>query len=302
MMAEAEFVQIDHDRLASMVETYRSLLPHRPRVNGAATTDPIDEPAALLVIALDAINFGSGYHDVVRKGEGLSGARSMAGRLRSFVETTGPLDSARLRSLSPSDCTAIFGQETDSGPVDELMQHFATALVQLGSWLDDEHEGSAALAIERAGRSGVRFAESLLDMPYYRDVEVVETGAGRLEVAFYKRAQITAADLERECGPGLFDDLDQLTAFADNLVPHVLRIDGILVVDPALTATIDAGISLPAGSRGEVELRAGGVVAVELLAEATGHRPMDLDLMLWERGGAPEFKAVRRHRTRSVFY
>ena len=39
-----------------------------------------------------------------------------------------------------------------------------------------------------------------------------------------------------------------------------------------------------------------GVVAVERLSEWTGSRPMDIDLALWERGGAPRFKAVRRHR------
>ncbi len=148
----------------------------------------------------------------------------------------------------------------------------------------------------------MRLAESLTEMPYYRDVERVELATGPLEVSFYKRAQITAADLERECGPGRFDDLDQLTAFADNLVPHVLRVDGVLRYDPDLAATIDRGLRLEPGSRPEVEIRAAGVVAVEQLASRTGRRPMDLDLMLWERGASATYKATPRHRARGVFY
>ena len=49
---------------------------------------------------------------------------------------------------------------------------------------------------------------------------------------FYKRAQIVAADLAL-AGVARFRDLDRLTIFADNLVPHVLRCDGVLVYDAA---------------------------------------------------------------------
>ena len=61
------------------------------------------------------------------------------------------------------------------------------------------------------------------------------------DVPFFKRAQIAAADLALA---GLADppsDLDRLTLFADNLVPHVLRIDGVLEFDADLVDRIDAG-------------------------------------------------------------
>ncbi len=302
LMAEAQHLQIDDDRLSAMAEDYGAATVTGPTVAEPQRLDSIDADAALLVAALDAINFGSGYHDVVRKEPGLSGARTMSSRLRAYVEMSGPLSAARLRSITPVDCSQIFGQELDGGALEELMFHFAVALNDLGSWLDDEVGGSIIEAIDRADHSAVRFAESLLTMPYFRDVERVDLSTGLTEVAFYKRAQITAADLEREVGPGVFDDLDELTAFADNLVPHVLRIDGVVVLDPELEATIDAGALLPPGSRPEVELRAAGVVVVERLSSLTGHRAMDLDLMLWERGSGVSYKAVPRSRSRGVFY
>ena len=42
-------------------------------------------------------------------------------------------------------------------------------------------------------------------------------------------------------GVAEFADLDRLTIFADNLVPHVLRVDGVLRYDSRLAARIDAG-------------------------------------------------------------
>ncbi len=301
-MAEAELVRIDLDRLAALVDTYAVASTPPPMKVTRRPLTSIDADRALLVVALDAINFGSGYHDVIRKDVGLSGARSMAARLQSHVEASGPLTTERLIGITPGDCSQIFGQELDGGALEELMTAFAIALHDLGAWLEAGFGGSIIAAIEACDRSAVALAESLLTMPYYRDVERVELAGGPTEVSFYKRAQITPADLERSCGPGLFDDLARLTAFADNLVPHVLRVDRALVVDPVLSRAIDAGRRLDAGARCEIELRAGGVVAVEWLAARTGLRPMDLDLMLWERGGQPRYKAVPRHRARSVFY
>ncbi len=303
-MAEADFITIDGAILDSFADEYATATAAMldRDTNMLVRRSGFDADEAILVAALDAINFGSGYHDVVRKAPGLSGARSMAARLREYVAASGPLTSTRLRAITPVDCSMIFGQELDGGALEELMIHFAVALNDLGSWLDGHFGGSIVTAIERADRSAITFAESLLTMPYYRDVEVVELPSGPVAVSLYKRAQITPADLERTCGPGLFDDLDQLTAFADNLVPHVLRVDGVLRLDPELEATINAGSRLEPGSRPEVELRAAGVVVVDRLAASTGHRAMDLDLMLWERGAGARYKAVPRHRARGVFY
>jgi hypothetical protein len=117
---------------------------------------------------------------------------------------------------------------------------------------------------------------------------------------FYKRAQIAPSDLAL-AGVAAFDDLDRLTIFADNLVPHVLRVDGVLRYEPELAAHIDAGRPLAPG-RAEREIRACAVHACELLCERTALAPRLLDVALWNRGQAPAYKAIPRHRTRSVFY
>ena len=77
------------------------------------------------------------------------------------------------------------------------------------------------------------------------------------DTGFWKRAQITANDLAL-AGVAEFDDLDELTIFADNLVPHVLRVDGVLVYDPPLADHIDRGELLPPGRRGDRDPRVRG--------------------------------------------
>jgi len=184
--------------------------------------------------------------------------------------------------LKPPDLAAVLGQEPDH----ELMRLYAEALRELGRFLGERR---ALDLVREAGGSAERFASMLADgMPFFDDR------------GFWKRAQIAANDLAL-AGVAEFSDLDRLTIFADNLVPHVLRVDGVLRYEPALAARIDAGELLPAGEE-EREIRGCAVHACELIAARTGMPARAIDTALWNRGQAPRYKSVPRHRTRTVFY
>ena len=100
-----------------------------------------------------------------------------------------------------------------------------------------------------------------------------------------------------------FRDLDRLTMFADNLVPHVLRLDGVLTYEPELLARIERGELLEHGSPEEIEIRACALHAVELMTEARpATLPADIDYVLWNRGQDPRYKAQPRHRSRCTAY
>jgi hypothetical protein len=174
----------------------------------------------------------------------------------------------------------------EQDPGHELMGLYAQALNDLGRFLEGR---SALAAVDAAGGSAERLAQTLAHaMPFFDD-----TG-------FWKRAQITANDLAL-AGMADFDDLDRLTIFADNLVPHVLRLDGVLVYDDALARYIDTEELLPPGEE-EREIRACAVHACELIAAELGVPPRTLDVWLWDRGQEARYKAVPRHRTRTVYY
>jgi hypothetical protein len=77
---------------------------------------------------------------------------------------------------------------------------------------------------------------------------------------------------------------------------------GLLVYDDELAARIDAGELLAPGSAEEVEIRACGLHAVELVAAHAGLTPAAVDHQLWQRGQDPAVKAVPRHRCRCPWY
>jgi hypothetical protein len=170
-----------------------------------------------------------------------------------------------------------------------------------------QHGGSFVSLVESAGHSAERRALLLAsNMEYFRDVALY-TG---VLVPFFKRAQLTAADLTIAFagqGPGRFDDLDRLTIFADNLVPHVLRMDGVLFYDPWLLTCIDRELDLMSGDDDEIEIRACALYAVELIVQELRKQgrvvnAMQLDYLLWNRGRLPRYKARPRHRAESVYY
>ncbi len=307
--SQSRFVTVAAD--AEELVNYARALPvdSLPRLEAGAGPWAVDpdlpaEQRAAIVLCLATIAFGSGWHPVVHKRPGLSGATTMAANFRDWAGDR--VTARQLQLVSPTAAHEIFRQPAEDPALVELMTHYAVALNDLGSLVADEFDGSFLALVESAEGSAAALVELLDALPYFRD-RAHYRGA---VVCFYKRAQLAAADLARAfsgAAPANFDDLDRLTAFADNLVPHVLTIDGVLEVDTELRARIDRGELLDAGSEEETELRACAVHAVELLAAtlvAMGRpaTPAQLDLLLWTRGGDQRYKARPRHRTRCVFY
>jgi hypothetical protein len=240
------------------------------------------EDVATYLLTLDAVNFGSGWFPTLRKRPGRSGYFTVASALADRFRARGPWPAAELRALDARKLAAVLGQERGH----PLMRLYAEALRDLGRYLGDR---TALDLVEEAGGSAERLATILArGMRFFDDR------------GFYKRAQIVPSDLAL-AGVASFHDLDRLTIFADNLVPHVLRVDGVLRYDPALAAHIDAERLLSPG-RAEREIRACALHACEQLAERTGIPPRVLDIRFWNRGQGPEYKAVPRHRTRTVYY
>ncbi len=302
----ARFVRIDPGRIEPYAASLAAEVAPAPELDRAHHFFGAPEATVAFVLTLDAINFGSGWFPVLRKRPGLSGYFTVASSLKDRFEAAGPFAPDELARLTAADCAAFLGQDLDGGPVEELMELFSRALNDLGRLLLDRHGGRFLGPVEAAGGSAERLVGVLAGMPFFRDVEPY----GELAVPFYKRAQLSTTDLALAFdgdGPGRFGDLDRLTIFADNLVPHVLRVDGVLRYDPELAVRIDAGELIPAGTPEEVEIRAAALHAVELLVAAlrdagTATTAMRLDYLLWNRGQRPSYKARPRHRTRTVFY
>jgi hypothetical protein len=279
--AHATQVRIDLDALAAIDPAPAPALdPERHYLEG-----PPDDVASYL-LTLDAVNFGSGWFPTLRKrqagGRPVSGYFTVAWALADQFRAHGPWTNAQLRALRADEVARVLGQAPDH----ELMALYAQALRSLGSFLG---ERSALDVVHQARGSAVALAETLTGgMAMFHDP------------GFFKRAQIVPSDLAL-AGVAEFSDLDRLTIFADNLVPHVLRCDGVLVYDERLAARIDAGLPLRMGAQ-EREIRGCAVHACRLIAERLGVDERTLDQRVWNRGQAPAYKARPRHRCHTVYY
>jgi Potential Queuosine, Q, salvage protein family len=297
--ANARSVRIDLEAVAEIQPAEPPALdPERHYLEGSAAD------VADYVLALDTINFGSGWFPTLRKrmsnrppARPVSGYFTVSWALADHVRAHGPPTAAWMSRVTTPEIADILGQD----PANELMNLYAQALRALGRFLADR-----PIAVVQAG-GRARRARRALDLvaeaggSAERLAEMLARGMAMFDDrGLYKRAQIVANDLAL-AGVTEFSDLDRLTIFADNLVPHVLRCDGVLVYDEALATRIDAGEQLALGGV-ECEIRACAVHACELISKRTGIPARRIDTWLWTRGQAPHYKARPRHRCRTVFY
>jgi hypothetical protein len=283
--ARARSVRIAEERIEPYAATLTTESPAAPDLDAASL-----EERAAFSLTLNAINFGSGWFPTLRKAPGMSGFRTVEAGLRAH----GPWSADELAAMTREEVAGAVGQD----PGHELMGHFAVHLRELGERVRDEAGGSFLTLARSGDGSAVALVERLASWPTWRDVSSYDGD----EVPFFKRAQIAAADLAL-AGLAPAGDLAELTLFADNLVPHVLRVDGVLELDAGLVARIEAEQLIEHDSPEEVELRACALHAVELLVAAHGSTTATaVDNTLWHRGGEPRYKAIPRHRARTTDY
>jgi putative queuosine salvage protein len=290
----ARHVQIDDAELSSYAASLPAPGPRREPDPEAHLLDGTPEELAAFWLTLDAINFGSGWFPTLRKRPGRSGYFTVAIGIREQFADRGGWTAQELSRIEPVELARAIGQD----PRHELIALFVRSLRDLGARVSVERGGSFISVVDAAPRSAIELVDLLAGWDCFADTSIYEG----VRLPFLKRAQIATADLAH-AGLARYDDLARLTMFADNLVPHVLRVDGVLRCDPHLIDRIERGELIEHGSPEEVEIRACAVHAVELIAAARpGSSAAEIDTVLWNRGQRPRYKRVPRHRTRCTAY
>jgi Potential Queuosine, Q, salvage protein family len=286
----ARSVRIEEAKIEEYAAELERAVLSTPAEAPTPQRDP--EAAAAFAICMNAINFGSGWWPTIRKRPGLSGYSTMEAGVTERFDSAGPWSADELAAMAAGEIASVVGQNREH----PLMAQFAAALRDVGTRLMEEHNGRYLSVVEDA-QSIPGLAAVFAGWESFADVSKYE----QREVPFFKRAQLAAADLHR-AGVADLPGIDRLTAFADNLVPHVLRVDGILELSPALIAKVEAEDLLAHGSPEEVELRACAVQAIELLSAGGSIAPAAIDGALWNRGRNPRYKALPRPRSRNTAY
>lgn len=307
VLEQASFVRLEHAAIVQLAEDFGRQRWSPPPWSRTYHWSDGPNRMANYLLALDALNFsfwGEPRWRVAYHGELLDGYWALAAAMKQALERGVPLDAASyLEHITPDILVTILDGEN----VLPLLTERAANLREAGRVLRDRYQGRFSLAIEAAGKSAVRLVQLLADdFPSFRDIAVYK---GQ-EVRFYKRAQLLVSDLHGAfggCGLGEFDDLADLTTFADYKLPQVLAHFGVLVYAPALLERLAARVEIPAGSPEEVEIRAATVWAVEELRRALaarGHRfdAYQIDWMLWDAGQHLPADVLPYHRTRTIYY
>jgi len=184
------------------------------------------------------------------------------------------------------------------------------ALQDLGSVLVANFGGLAVNLVKCAEGSVVRLVRIVTSLlPGFRDEAIYQ----EKQIFFYKRAQILAGDIwgafknKVHNSTFVFDDIDQLTMFADYRVPQLLRHFGVLEYSPYLSNLIDSLEEISAGGEMEIEIRASTIVAVENLKKqlksfGINKTSVEIDWFLWQMGEALKDSIAPAHRVRTIFY
>lgn len=309
VMDRADHIRIDKPRI---LEYTSGLLEKYPLVTTLDSShhflsQAAPETTAAYIVALDSVNFGSAYFKVAQAyGVDLEYNR-IAGALKNAFMTQRLNMPIKWASATPAECHDVFGiPHGRHEKLDQLMANFAAHLQETGRRMIADHGGRVMNLLAAADNSAEKLVNIIGAWTTFRDV----TQYKGQQVAVFKRAQILAADIYlglQGQPPAAFQDMDKLTIFADNMVPHVLRHDGILQYAPALAEKIDTSVMIESGSPEETEIRMAGIHAVELMKNAAagqGSRvtSVNLDHILWNRGYEAGIYALPTHRTWSVWY
>lgn len=306
---KADFVRIRREKIdaytAELLKRYPVITSLDAQSHFLSEASPA--ATAAFVLALDSVNFGSGYFKIAREaGVSLEYSVVASGLRKAFSESRMNTPEKWLAATAV-DMHEIFSvPQGDFHQLDRLMGLFADHLGATGQHILENHGGDALNLIDAAQGSAVRLAEIVAAWPTFRDVAHYK-GA---DIPFIKRAQILAADMHLAFegkDPAAFADMSELTSFADNMVPHVLRCDGILDYASELLARIESGEVISVGSAEETEIRASGIHTVELMkqaarAQGSNVTAVNIDHILWNRGYEPEICSKPSHQTMTVWY
>lgn len=320
VVVAAQLVSYDWHRLETLVTSYD---PTRIRQRYTFQEDfhftGGGEALVNYVFTLDALNFGSGLSPRWKQLEAanlVQGSlyKTVADTLRRAVLAGTALDAGWAAGITAPDLAALFRIPADF----PLLRMFARSLNELGRWVMAAYDGRYLKLLEACPTADALVTRLVSNLSYFNDATTYVAGPPFPEntsfpVYFYKRAQILANDLflafEGE-SPASFPDIDQLTMFADNLLPHYFRMEGILRYHADLERQIEHGEPLEAGSQAETEIRASGVQCVEVACRMLRRMhpaepsifPAMLDVFLWNFSQSPHIKAHPRHRTVTFFY
>jgi len=307
VIANAEFIKMDLNNLYKLANSLNAKeIKKFYKYEGDFYFKGKNEELLNYIFTLNAINFGSGLSSTwenKRKYKN-SSFKSVALSLRKLAQSKVVLDANFAKNVTEEKVAEIIKLNANF----ELVKMFTKSLNELGKFIHERYGSYSNLINSFKPKTRANDLVMLLykNLSCYRDVYRFNN----FDVYFLKRAQILVNDLYLAFdgkGYGEIEDVNKLTMFADNLLPHFFRINEILIYNNSLLQKINNGVLIKKGSKEEIEIRAFAVQVVEKLKELLNKKSSNLisaeiDWYIWEKAHDEKYKKIPRHKTKTFFY
>ena len=297
IIENSQYVRIDEDAIKSAAKMFCDEVLEVPSWDAPVFPENNDESTIDFFLLGNSINFA--YTDFYTKekyatdfkGKEWVGAFGMWASLKRAIEAGLPiLDGNYLKNFTRDDAQKFFAPKSNIPLLDERVRIFN----EVGAILCDRYDGRFHNFIKSCPNRLFDGGKGMIDrlvqeFPAYEDSAQYN---GTL-VRFDKKAQLSAAKLYARLNKtGLFDveDIDELTVFADYVLPKALRSLGILVYSASLAKRVDEQTLISKDSQEELELRASTIHSAKRLTdkvnELRGEKSVNalhIDYRLWSQ-------------------
>jgi hypothetical protein len=215
---------------------------------------------------------------------------------RALFEGKPILNADYLENLSLEETRSIFlsANQAEIPLLEERMRNLREA----GRILRKKYSGEFINVLEEAKFDAIKIVQLLVkDFSSFRDIFKLDNK----EIFFLKRAQLCPLDLSYLKGVNI-KSINVLSGFADYKVPQMLRKFGVISYVFDLENKIDNFISIPMGSREEIEIRSATIWCIELIRQKLKkYSAGDIDNAFW-LVSQDKTNVKSYHRTYSIFY
>ncbi|KAL7072615.1 hypothetical protein ACQ4LE_008235 [Meloidogyne hapla] len=290
-----------------------------------------DKEAVDWIFFMDSINFSfwpdeeNSHWEITYNGTTQSGYFGVCLAINRALGNGIPLTSANyMANINGEAMNEIF--RGDNGSMIPLLHKRMEIIRENGKILIDKFQGSFYDCVLKCSKSALNLLKLIIvNFPNFRDFAEYHGH----KISFLKRAQILVADvyscLHEKDSNANFNDINELTMFADYRVPQALAYLGVLEYGDIMLQLLNK--PLKCGSEEEIQIRGFSIEACELilneiknicnstpknnsispdlLNKLNNFNCVDVDvwLWIWRRANAQKIEeSIPFHKCRSIFY
>lgn len=295
----ARDVKINRKSIKELIENYKfSNLKHWLIINPGGILDlDVSEIVNFLIIygSINCCYWGNPKWTIKTKDGDLDGAFALIYALLDLKKKKGYLDFTKISFKE-------FENALKGNTEIPLLKERYQTLVSVSKVIKEKMNGDFYEFIKGINKDIDLFDVIINNFSTFKDERIYNGHT----IYFYKLAQLLTSDILhiRELKEKVKIDCSHLVGCADYKIPQVLRGLGILEYSDTLSNIVDNKVLIPEGSIYEVEIRAGMLVAIDLIKKELENKveAISINDFIWGLGQDKNIKFKPYHLTKTLSY